>query len=63
MTKSRQPSVEEITDRAYGLYLERGGDDGGDVEDWVKAEKELTPQPVAESSKPRAHQLVRSSLN
>jgi Protein of unknown function (DUF2934) len=41
MTTYREPSVEEITRRAYGLYLGRGGDHGHDVDDWVKAEKEL----------------------
>lgn len=32
---------EEIARRAYRLYLERGGQDGHDVEDWLGAEAEL----------------------
>ena len=63
MTECRQPSAKEITRRAYGLYLERGGENGRDVEDWVRAEQELTDRPVAESSKPRATQATRHSLN
>jgi Protein of unknown function (DUF2934) len=63
MTENRQPTAEEITHRAYSLYLERGGEDGKDVQDWVKAEQELTDAPVAESSKPRAAQVTRNSLH
>jgi len=35
------PSEDDIRLRAYHIYLERGGVDGGDVDDWVMAEKEL----------------------
>ena len=63
MTEHRQPTVEEITHRAYGLYLERGGEDGKDLQDWARAEQELTDPLVAESSKPRATQIARNSLH
>ncbi len=32
---------DEIAQRAYELYLERGCHDGHDVEDWLRAETEL----------------------
>ncbi len=32
---------EQIRQRAYELYQERGGADGNDVEDWLTAEREL----------------------
>jgi hypothetical protein len=32
---------EEIRRRAYEIYLERGGEPGRDVDDWVQAEREL----------------------
>jgi DUF2934 family protein len=35
------PSEEEIRIRAYHRYLERGGGDGMDFEDWLEAEREL----------------------
>ena len=37
------PSVseEQIRRRAYELYTQRGGGDGGHVEDWFRAEAEL----------------------
>ena len=36
-----EPSREEITHLAYGLYLQRTCEPGKDVEDWLRAEKEL----------------------
>jgi hypothetical protein len=36
-----EPSEEEIRMRAYRRYMERGGGDGRDFEDWLEAEREL----------------------
>jgi len=36
-----EPSEEEIRMRAYRRYLERGGRDGQDFDDWLAAEREL----------------------
>jgi Protein of unknown function (DUF2934) len=58
-----QPSVEEITRRAYGLYLERGGDHGSDVQDWARAEKELSDASVAGQAKTKIAQVTRNSSN
>jgi len=33
---------QEIRDRAYQIYLKRGGQPGDQVEDWLQAERELT---------------------
>jgi len=35
---------DEIAVRAYELYLEHGGDDGHDLDDWLQAERELIEQ-------------------
>ena len=35
------PIHEEIEFHAYQMYLERGGEHGRDVEDWLQAEREL----------------------
>jgi hypothetical protein len=32
---------EEIRRRAYDIYLERGGQPGRDLDDWLQAEREL----------------------
>jgi Protein of unknown function (DUF2934) len=33
---------DKIRRRAYEIYLERGSEPGGDHEDWLQAERELT---------------------
>ena len=33
---------QEIRDRAYEIYLQREGQPGDEVEDWLQAERELT---------------------
>ena len=38
---SRTPSHEEISLRAYEIYLERGGHPGNEMDDWLQAEREL----------------------
>ena len=40
-TPTEGPSREEIAQRAYELYLARGGADGSEQEDWLRAEREL----------------------
>ena len=37
----RHPTHEEIELRAYQIYVERGGAQGNDLEDWLQAELEL----------------------
>lgn len=32
---------EQIRQRAYQLYYERGAEDGHDVDDWLQAEREV----------------------
>jgi hypothetical protein len=36
------PTREDIARRAYEIYLERGGAPGHELEDWIRAERELT---------------------
>jgi hypothetical protein len=38
---ARQPSYEEIAAAAYQRYLDRGGQDGLDFDDWLEAERSL----------------------
>lgn len=63
MFERREPSGDEIARRAHELYLQRGGEHGKDVEDWVRAEKELREQSVAEPTKTRSAQAVRNASN
>lgn len=44
-SNKRETQTEQIRLRAYEIYLERGGTDGHDLEDWILAERELTTRP------------------
>jgi hypothetical protein len=35
------PTNEQIQARAYEIYLERGGGEGSEIDDWLQAEREL----------------------
>jgi hypothetical protein len=35
------PTYDEIAEAAYQRYLQRGGIDGRDFDDWLEAEREL----------------------
>jgi hypothetical protein len=49
-----QPTKDAITHLAYALYLVRGCEHGRDVEDWFKAEKELSDRPIGRPQPTRA---------
>ena len=38
----RSAREEEIRNRAYEIYLQRGGQPGSELEDWLQAEREVT---------------------
>jgi Protein of unknown function (DUF2934) len=42
MSERKLSGPEQIEQRAYELYLERGGENGDDLADWLAAERELT---------------------
>jgi Protein of unknown function (DUF2934) len=46
MVEHREASKEAIARRAHELYVERGYENGREVEDWLKAEQELSGNPV-----------------
>ena len=37
------PSENDIARRAYELFVERGGQHGRDLDDWLSAKRELLP--------------------
>ncbi|MFZ0582595.1 MAG: DUF2934 domain-containing protein [Candidatus Acidiferrales bacterium] len=47
MIERKGLSKEDIAHRAYELFVQRDGAPGNDIEDWVKAEKELTGESLA----------------
>lgn len=50
MNEHKAPTTEQIEKRAYELYVERGGEDGHDLDNWLAAERELTEQPEQSTS-------------
>lgn len=48
---------EKIEVRAHGLYLERNGNGGSQLEDWLKAEKEINKGNSGHAGKSR---LIKS---
>jgi hypothetical protein len=62
-----RPSRRQIAARAYQIYLERGRQDGHDMDDWLQAEYELMKLPIRKiaeltSWKPVKDPRVRKSL-
>jgi hypothetical protein len=51
MIEHKEISKEDIAQRAYDIYVQRGGKPGNAVEDWVRAEKELRVEPVVTTEK------------
>jgi hypothetical protein len=54
------PTLEQIQARAYEIYLERRGAAGNQIEDWLRAERELAaggptkPSTASRTAKSRA---------
>jgi hypothetical protein len=60
MIERKELSKEDIAHRAYELFLQRDGAPGNDIEDWVRAEKELTSEVVAAPAKTMAASTGRN---
>jgi DUF2934 family protein len=52
-SNKKVPTHEEIARRAFEIYLKRGGESGGELDDWLAAEKELTESPEAKAPEPK----------
>ena len=53
---------DKIRSRAYEIYLERGGEPGRDLEDWLQAERELATDADQSSNRPLAGKAVTYRL-
>jgi hypothetical protein len=60
MIERKEVSKEDIAHRAYELYTQRGSEPGKDVEDWVRAEKQLSAEPGFAQARAGAAQLGRN---
>jgi hypothetical protein len=53
----RESTKDDVNHRAYALYLMRGCEQGRDVEDWIRAEKELNDESVGGTAPKSASRL------
>ena len=58
MIEREKLSREDIAHRAYELYTQRGCEPGWDLEDWIRAEKELSDEPIARPAETRTLRAV-----
>ena len=56
MIKNKELAKEDVAHRAYELYVQRGGEPGNDVDDWLRAEKELGAELIVTPARTRAAQ-------
>jgi len=54
MIERKELSQKDVAHRAYELYTQRGCEPGKDIEDWVRAEKELASEVVVGPAKTMA---------
>jgi hypothetical protein len=52
-----------IARRAYEIYVQRGGENGKDVEDWLRAEKEIRGKPADVPANRERPQQAGNSTN
>jgi hypothetical protein len=60
--KDDEALKKRIEERAYELFLERGGEHGYHLEDWLKAEKEILAETLAVPKKPKLGKKVAHSF-
>ena len=63
MIERKELLKEDIAHRAYELFVQRGSAPGNDIEDWVRAEKELTGEVVTAPGKAMAAPAGRYQHN
>lgn len=52
--KKKTLTAEQIQNRAYEIYLERGRTPGDPLQDWLRAERELQAVPVSKARKTKS---------
>jgi|SRR5579863_420502 len=53
---------DEIRERAYRLFLERAGEDGRDLDDWIAAERELLCSPPCEVTENETEVRIKAQV-
>jgi hypothetical protein len=63
MVENKELSRELVAHRAHELYVERGTISRSDVEEWLRAEKELSQSPITDPAKSDKGQIKASRAN
>jgi hypothetical protein len=53
-SKSMLPTREQISQRAYEIYLAHGSENGHDLSGWIEAERQLSESNEPQTKKTRA---------
>jgi hypothetical protein len=61
MTDRNGISKQDIANRAYGLYTQRGREPGKDVDDWIRAEEELWAESNLPSARSSDHDKTKAA--
>ena len=51
----------KIAERAYKKYVEKGGQHGNDLSDWLEAEKEIKAEEKSKAKMPAAKKSAKSA--
>ena len=62
-SNKKVPTHEEIAQRAFEIYLKRGGESGGELDDWLAAENELTESRETDVPEPTTPLRKRSAAS
>jgi hypothetical protein len=60
--RSFAPTQEEISERAYEIYVSRGRINGGDIDDWLAAEQELRERQSIPSQTTKKQLMVTGTV-
>jgi hypothetical protein len=60
--RSVRPTQEEFSLRAYEIYVSRGRQNGGDIDDWLTAEQELRERQPSTSETKRPALIVTGAV-
>ena len=63
MVERQEVLRDGIARRAYEIYVQRGGENGKDVEDWLRAEKEIGGKAADAPAKARTAAAESNSTN
>ena len=62
MLEEMQKTFDEVRQRAFGLFQQRGAVPGADLDDWFRAERELLGPSLSELTESARHYVLRIAV-